>query len=214
MVMYASLPGSFGVRRTSLLLILGRACLLMLPLILLLICSVRGGSVALRFLCLGTLFQLLACGLLLSQQGLRESASAVIIMLYGIALSWLVLGTTGTEDWFSHLAQAVLLVVPLVYLAVLCLLESGAPALRRARQLAQQIEQRHDWPGKLSDCRLLPEVQALREAVHGEAAPALSLLADPRPQVRLAALAALEFRQNWRPGQPQIILQLAQRAVE
>jgi hypothetical protein len=50
--------------------------------------------------------------------------------------------------------------------------------------------------------------------LHGEAAPALSLLADPRAELRVAALAAMEYRQKWRPGQPQVVLQLAQRAVE
>jgi|SRR5579884_99812 len=213
--MHTPLPGIAGARRTSLLLLWGRVGLLLTPLTLLLICSLRGSSVVPRLLWLGTLFQLLACGLaLFGRQGLREPTSTAILMLYAIALSWMVLGTTGTEDWFTHLAQAVLLVVPLVYFAVQCLLETGAPALRRARRLGQQLIQRRDWPSQLSDCRLLPEVATLREALHVDAAPALSLLADPRPEVRVAALAALEFRQNWRPGQPQVVLQLAQRAFE
>ena len=57
-------------------------------------------------------------------------------------------------------------------------------------------------------------MKALREALHIDASPALDLLSNPRPEVRVAALAALEFRQNWRPGQPQVILQLAQHAIE
>jgi hypothetical protein len=209
------MPGAAGVRRTNQLLFLGRVCLLLMPLTLLLICSIRVNSAAPRLLWLGTLSQLLACGLsLFGRQGLREPTNAAILMLYVIALSWVVVGTTGTEDWFAHLAQAVLLVVPLVYFAMQCLLETGAPALRRARRLAQRLSQRRDWPEQLYDCRLLPEVKALREALHVDAAPALALLADPRPEVRVAALSALEFRQNWRPGQPQIVLQLAQRASE
>ena len=196
-------------------MLLGHVCLLLLPLTLLLICDIRGSTTAPRLLWLGTVFQSLVCGLLLSwRQGLHAPTGAAILMLYGAALSWMVLGTTSMNDWFAHLAQAVLLVVPLVYFAVQNLLESGAPALRRARRLANRLAQRRDWPEQLLDCRPLPEVKALREAVHGEAAPALSLLADPRPQVRIAALAALEFRQSWRHGQPQIVLQLAQRAVE
>jgi hypothetical protein len=213
--MHASLPVASGARRVSLMLFLGRVCLWMLPLILMLICSVHGSSTKPGFLWMGTLFQLLVfCLSLLGPQGLREPTSAAIVMLYGIALSWLVLGTKGTDDWFSHMAQAVLLVVALGYFAVQCLVESGAPALRRARRLAQQLGRRRAWPDQLHECRSLPEVKALREAVHFEAGPALSLLADPRPELRIAALTALEFRQNWRPGQPQIVLQLAQRAVE
>ncbi len=213
--MRAPVPKNSGDKRASLLLLLGRVCLLLLPLTLLLICSIRGSSYSPRLLWLGTLFQLLACGLsLFGRQGWREPTGAAVIMLYVIALSWMLLGTMGAEDWFLHLSQAILLVVPLVYFAVQCLMESGAPAMRRARQLAYRLAHRHDWPEKLHDCRLLPEVKALREAVHLDASPALSLLANPRPEVRVAALAALEFRQNWRPGQPQIVLQLAQHAVE
>jgi hypothetical protein len=213
--MHAPLPGTSGARQASLLLLLGRVNLLLLPTTLLLICGVRSSGFASHFLWLGALFQVLACCLsLLGRQGMREPTSTAILMLYGIALGWLALGLSGLEDWLVHLAEAVLLVVPLLYFAVQCLQESGAPALRRARWLAQQLAQRRDWPEQLHDCRLLPEVKALREAGQGEAAPALSLLADPRPEVRLAALAALEFRQKWRPGQPQVVLQLAQRAAE
>lgn len=213
--MQAPLPGTVGEKRTGRLLLLGRVVLLLLPLTLLLICSIRGTSHSPRLLWLGTLFQLLACGLsLFARPGRQAPTGAAIIMLYVIALSWMILGAMGAEDWFLHLAQAILLVVPLVYFGVQCLMESGAPAMRRARYLAQRLAERRDWPEQLHDCRLLPEVKALREAVHLEASPALSLLANPQPEVRVAALAALEFRQNWRPGQPQVVLQLAQHAVE
>jgi hypothetical protein len=213
--MRAPVPGSPGDKQTGFLMALGRVCLLLLPVTLLLVCSVRGTSHSPRLLWLGTLFQLIACGLsLFGRQGWREPTGAAVIMLYVIALSWMLLGTMGTDDWFLHLSQSVLLVVPLVYFAVQCLMESGAPALRRGRFLAQRLANRLDWPRQLHDCRLLPEVKALREALHVDASPALELLANPRAEVRVAALAALEFRQNWRPGQPQVILQLAQHAVE
>jgi HEAT repeat protein len=192
-------------------MLVGRICLLLLPLTLLLICSVRGTSPSSRLLWLGTLFQLIAFGLsLFGRQGWREPTGAAVIMLYVIALSWMLLGTAGADDWVLLLSQAILLVVPLVYFAVQCLLESGAPALRRARHLASRLANRLDWPSHLHDCRLLPEVKAL----HVDASPALELLSNPRAEVRVAALAALEFRQNWRPGQPPVILQLAQHAVE
>jgi hypothetical protein len=214
-IMHAPLPGGPSDKRTGLLLLVGRICLLLLPLTLLLICSVRGTSPSSRLLWLGTLFQLIAFGLsLFGRQGWREPTGAAVIMLYVIALSWMLLGTAGADDWVLHLSQAILLVVPLVYFAVQCLLESGAPALRRARHLASRLANRLDWPSHLHACRLLPEVKALREALHVDASPALALLSNPRPEVRVAALAALEFRQNWRPGQPPVILQLAQHAVE
>ena len=107
-----------------------------------------------------------------------------------------------------------LLVVPLGFFALQCLRDSGAPTLRRARQLAHQLSRRVDWPADLDACRLLPEVKALREALHVDAGPGLELLSHARPQVRVAALAALEFRQNWQPGQAELVLSAARRALE
>jgi HEAT repeat protein len=39
-------------------------------------------------------------------------------------------------------------------------------------------------------------------------------LSDPRPQVRVAALAALEFRQHWRSHQPDVVLHLGKTSPE
>ncbi len=209
----ASAPGSSSV---GYLLQGGRLGLLFVPVSLLFAASLRAPEHAAGLLWLGTLFQALACLLaVLTRQGWREPAGPALIMLYVIALAWLLLGTAGGgADWFLHLAKAVLLVVPLGFFAGQCLRDSGAPALRRARQLAQRLADRKDWPDDLQAVRLLPEVKALREALHVDAEPALALLGSPRAPVRVAALAALEFRQNWRPGQPQMVLHLAQRAPE
>jgi hypothetical protein len=78
--------------------------------------------------------------------------------------------------------------------------------------LASRLAERHEWPADLASCRLLPEVKALREALHVDAAPALALLTHPRMQVRIAALAALEFRKHWRPGQAEMVLQMARQS--
>jgi hypothetical protein len=191
-----------------------RLGLLFLPVTLLLGASLRRGEGA-GLLWLGTLFQALACLLtVLSRSSWREPAGPALIMLYVIGLSWLVLGSAGDNDWYLHLSQAVLLVVPLGFFGAQCLRESGAPALRRARHLAGRLAARGEWPADLEACRLLPEVKALRESLHVDAAPALAMLNSQRPQVRVAALAALEYRHNWRPGQPQVVLHLAQRAAE
>jgi hypothetical protein len=42
----------------------------------------------------------------------------------------------------------------------------------------------------------------------------LNLLGHPRPEVRVAALAALEFRRSWRAGQTEFVLQIARTARE
>jgi HEAT repeat protein len=200
---------------TSLLQAALRFLLLLLPSGLLLACSLRYTGDRPVLLWLGTLFQVLACTLAVwGHNWLRESFGTAVIMLYVIALSWLLLGAASYVDWFFYLAQAVLLLVPLLFFGTQALCESGAPALRRARALAARLAGRRDWPADLQDCRQLPEVKALRAALAVDASPALALLNDHRPQVRIGALAAMEFRQNWQPGQPEVVLQLAQKALE
>jgi hypothetical protein len=213
--MHARPAGKTVMPPATLLLQGVRLALLLLPMLLLFVASLRTAGAAAGLLGMGTVFQALACGLaVMGRQGWRQPVGPAIIMLYVIALSWLLLAASGSKDWFLYLAQAVLLVVPLLLFGILCLRESGAPALRQARSLASRLAQRRDWPADLQACRLLPEVKALREALHVDASPALALLTDSRPQVRVAALAALEFRQFWQPGQPEMVLQMAQSAPE
>jgi hypothetical protein len=202
----------------GLLIRLVRLLLLLLPALLLLGASLRAPAQAAPLLWLGALFQFLGCLLALaSQRGLREPAGPGLILLYVIALSWLAACSPAGEeskDGYFYLSQAILLVLPLVFFGVQLLRDSGATTLRQARLLAQRLARRTDWPANLLDTRLLPEVKALREALHVDASPALGLLSHPRAAVRVAALAALEFRQNWRPGQPQVVLYHAQTAYE
>ena len=135
-------------------------------------------------------------------------------MLYVIALSWLLVAAVGLDDWYLHTCQAILLVVPLGFFALQCLRDSGA------RPCAAPVSWLNSWPDALIGrptwtlAGLLPEVKALREALHVDAGPALELLNHVRPQVRVAALAALEFRQNWQPGQAELVLSAARRALE
>src|SRR6266851_1314858 len=144
-----------------------RVVVLLLPIALLLVGSARSTASHTTILWLGALFQVLACGLAMySRMRNQEPIGSVAIMLYVIALGWLLVGAPGLDDWYMHIAAAVLLVVPLLLLAHQCLKESGAPVLRRARQLAQRLSDRKDWPADLQACRLLPEVKALREYLH------------------------------------------------
>ncbi len=199
----------------SLLLRLGRGAVLLLPAGLLFVASLRTLDDINLNLWLGTTFQLLVCLLtFLTRHGVRQSLAPAVITLYIIALGWLWLATPHVDDWFLTLAKAILLVVPLLCFSFQVLTESGATALRRARLLADRLAARREWPNNLNACRALPEVKALREAVQIDATPALVLLSNPRPQVQVAALAALEFRKNWKPGQAEIVLQAAQCAAE
>jgi HEAT repeat protein len=100
------------------------------------------------------------------------------------------------------------------FFAIQNLRDSGALDLRRANSLAWRLAHRSEWPANLSDCKNLPEVKALREALHIDAGPAINLLTHAKPQVRLAALAAMEFRQEWRKNQPEIVLHFTKKAAE
>jgi HEAT repeat protein len=192
-----------------------RAAVLLVPAALLLIASLRVPGQANTMLWLGTAFQFLCCWLsFLSAQGRRQPLGPSVITLYTIALGWLWLGNPGAGDWYFHLARSVLLVVPLIAFGGQMLNDSGATALRRADVLARRLGSRKDWPADLDACRTLPEVKALREALHIDASPALALLHAPGPEVRVAALAALEFRQNWKAGQAEMVLRVAQQAEE
>ncbi|HXG12768.1 MAG TPA: HEAT repeat domain-containing protein, partial [Gemmataceae bacterium] len=199
----------------SLLHTVARSAVLLVPGMLLLIASLRVPGQSNLMLWLGTAFQFLCCSLsFLTPQGRRQPLGPAVITLYVIALGWLWLGHPNSGDWYFHLVRAVLVVVPLGVFAWQILSDSGATALRRAQVLARRLAARRDWPADLNACRSLPEVKALREALHVDATPALALLTHSRPEVRVAALAALEYRQNWQPGQAEMILRLAQHAEE
>jgi hypothetical protein len=194
--------------------LLGRLFMLLLPTAILLAASLREPGQHRLVLWMGTFFQATVCFLsFVSPGSWRQPLGPSVITLYLIALVWLWFGFQ-TEDWYTKLAKSVLLVVPAVVFGFQTLNESGAPATRRSNLLARRLTQRKDWPADFAGCRALPEVKALRAALGADAAPALALLNDARPEVRVAALAALEFRKDWRPGQAELVLQMAQRAEQ
>jgi len=191
-----------------------RLTVLLLPSAILLAASLRETGPNKLTLWLGTAFQVAVCFLsTLSRGNWRQPLGPSLITLYLTALAWLWFGDK-REDWFNYFAKSVLLVVPLVVFGFQTLHDSGAPAVRRANLLAERLSHRYDWPTDLTACRTLPEVKALRAALGTDAAPALALLNDPRLEVRIAALAALEFRKDWRPGQAEMVLQVAQHAEQ
>jgi hypothetical protein len=188
--------------------------ILLLPTVLLLGVSVRQPGGDNLLLWVGTGIQAGVCMLaLLSQGNAQRSLGPVVIALYLVAVGWLWCGSK-SDDWYANLAKATLLVVLLVAFASQTLHDSGAPAIRRARLLADRLAHRQEWPVELSACRGLTEVKALRAALTVDASPALALLKHARAEVRVAALAALEFRKDWRPGQAELVLQTAQRAEQ
>jgi len=189
--------------------------ILLLPVTLLAIGCFRVSGTAQNLLWLGIICQVLGCVLvLLARHSAPHLIGAPVIILYVIALSWVLLATRGLQDWYFHLARAALLVVPLGFFAWQCLRDSGALIMRRAQQLADRLSKRLDWPADLQACRALPEVKAFRGALQVDASPALNLLMHPRLEVRIAALASMEYRQSWQVGQPEMLLHIAQHTTE
>jgi hypothetical protein len=144
----------------------------------------------------------------------RPPVSSSVITLYLIALAWAWFPLRGTTDWVVDLVQGALLLGAVVLLAAHDLTRIGAEPLRRANMWCRRISARTHWPAQVADCRMVPEVVALRSAVREEASPALALLSDPRPQVQAAALGSLEYRPHWRPGEAELVLRMAQRSTE
>jgi hypothetical protein len=193
---------------------LARLGALLLPTLLLLGLALRQGGTDESLLWIAAGFQALVCGLtLISRSSWRQPMGPSIITLYLIGLAWLWC-VNAPGDWYVLMSKATLLVVPLITFAFTTLHDSGAPAIRRARLLADRLACRKEWPQDLGACRALPEVKALRAALTIDASPALALLRHARAEVRVAALSALEFRKDWRPGQAELVLQTAQRAEQ
>jgi hypothetical protein len=196
------------------IVMLARTGCLAVPIALVLWAALRSAPEINVILWVGTAFQALAWFVILAnRRHWGRSLGPSIITLYLTTITWFWFGDH-IDDWFNHLAKAILVVVPLLVFGQVMLHESGAVALRRANGLAERLANRPDWPADLASCRTLPEVKALRAALAYDAAPALALLRHPRPEVRVAALAALEFRKEWKAGQAELVLQAAQRAEQ
>jgi hypothetical protein len=144
----------------------------------------------------------------------RPPVSVSVVVLYLIALVWAWLPLRNSHDWTVHLTQGVLLVAGVILLATHDLIRTGAEPLRRANWWMRRITSRKEWPIQLADCRTAIEAQGLRDAIREEAGPALSLLSDSRPEVQTAALGALEYRSNWRPGEAELVLKFGRENRE
>jgi hypothetical protein len=193
---------------------LTRIPLLAIPATILLAAAQRAPDGQSMILWFGAAFQAIIGGMtLLSQHAWRQSIAPMVVTLYLTALSWLWFGDP-VDDWLNHFGKAVLVVVPLSAFGYQSLRDSGALVLRRANTLAQRLADRQEWPSDLAAVRNLPEVKALRAALVYDAGPALVLLHHKRAEVRLAALAALEFRKEWSAGQAELVLQVAQAAEQ
>jgi len=164
-----------------------------------------GGVATQAFLAFGLLHQVGA-----ARAASHKTASPVYLM--AVLIIWM--ASQQSRDLFLQVCMFILVGVPLtLFLAQEFLFVAGGGA-RRARALVRRLAVKADWPRDLAACKTLPEVKALREALHDDAEPVFVLLMNPKPQVRIAALAALEFRPAWKKGQAETVLQAAKFAVE
>jgi hypothetical protein len=207
-------------RAPSQLLVIITLAVLLLPAVVLAMAATRARNLQepqmILWLGAGCLLIMFGCLQLLGRRDGRLSLGTTVLILYltGIGGLWSGLGSRHPSDPFFHFAFAILLLVALVVIGGQILADSGAQEMRSARMLAQRLEERKNWPADLTSCRTLSEVKALREAIHNDPVPALALLLQPRPEVRIAALAALEFRRHWEKGQAELVLSVAQHSPE
>jgi hypothetical protein len=201
--------------RGSLLAQLGGTVVLSIPLAVLILAVLRAGGPPSPLLAGGVAtISFLTFGLV-NQVGLAHIArhkTASPLYLIGMLALWL--SVRDYNEQFMRAAMGVLLGVPLALFIFQEFIFTGAGSLRRARSLVRRLANKTDWPEDLADCKLLPEVKALREALRDNAEPVLVLLGHPDAHVRVAALAALEFRPSWAKGQAEAVLRAAKFATE
>src|SRR5262249_14386414 len=96
-----------------------RLAILLVPAALLTLGAWFSSGEVRNLLALGAVFQLLVCLLnILSRTLMTQPLGPSVIMLYIIGLAWVLLAGSVQLSWYSHLAQAVFLVVPLCFFAL------------------------------------------------------------------------------------------------
>jgi hypothetical protein len=149
-----------------------------------------------------------------AREAWRPPVSGTVILLYLSALGWLWFATQGNQDSFVRWGRGGLLLAAVLLLANHDLVRTGVGPRRKAAKLCQALLGRRRWPDHPAAYAELPEVRALQEALRDDPGPAFDLLADPRVEVRTAALVALHQREYWRPGEAAVVLEAVHVATE
>lgn len=195
-----------------------RGAALVVTLALLLVPPAVLGVAALRqqsaLLAVGAIAQVLGAALLVrSRYAWRPPASAVVICLYLIALGWLWFATQDTPDPFARFGRGLFLLGAVGLLVCHDLTRTGVEPRRRAKKWTHALLTRTHWPRDADGVAGLPEVRALYAAVRGDPTLAFVLLDDPRAEVQLAALTALQDRDGWRWDAAAVVLEAGRKAV-
>ena len=157
---------------------------------------------------------LIACLVIRSKEVWRPPASGLTILLYAIGLGWLWLATGTATDPGLRLARGGFILVAVILFAVHDLTKSGVEPRRRANALTQKLLVRLRWPNTMLEFQEIPEVRKLHDAVRIDPSLAFVLVEDPRPDVRIAGLMALQGRKYWRWDEASVVLKTARTSRE
>lgn len=152
----------------------------------------------------------LAFGLVGYHRTLNPPLAQTVFMTSMAALFWLLLllpdSTNRYATGYRQILEAGFALLAVGVLTYHWLVRSGAWLFRQARLISMKIAKKTDWPSDPVAIRESPLVRQFREALAFDANPALELMTHRQPEVRLAALSALEYRPNWRLGQVEAVL--------
>jgi len=187
-----------------------RAVVMLSPALLLAIAGMRATETARLWLLGGVGGAFLIAAALYRIGDPRPWHNVLTIVPFAAAFAWQWFSKADMGDPVQKIVQAVLVLSGVALFSVQTIVAGGGPVLRRAQYWSRRLSRRSSWPEQLDDCRGVPEVEPLRDALISDAAPALPLLQHSNPQVQIAALAAIEFRKSWNLGQQEQVLHLAQ----
>jgi len=157
---------------------------------------------------------LIACLVIRSREVWRPPASALTVILYAMALGWLWVATGTASEPGLRLLRGSFILVAIGLWMVHDLTKSGVEPRRRAKKLTQKLLVRLRWPNTVMEFEEIPEVRQLHAAVRIDPSLAFVLIEDPRPDVRIAGLMALQGRPYWRWDEASVVLKVARSARE
>jgi hypothetical protein len=157
---------------------------------------------------------LVACLVIRSREVWRPPASGLTIILYAMALGWLWLATGTADEPGLRLLRGGFILVAIALLVVHDLTKSGVEPRRKAQKLTRRLMARLHWPNSVGEFEEIPEIRQLHAAVRVDPSLAFVLVEDPRADVRIAGLMALQGRPYWRWDEASVVLKAARSAKE
>ncbi len=186
---------------------------MLLPLIMLCLIGVDQPSLSKWFM-YGMICELVIIVLLVQSQGIQQASfrrSTLVPYLISLSLIWII-EKNENPVWKMetfHFYQGILMLIPLTLLTIQELSFASYRSIIQAHRLLHRIANREEWPSTLSECKNIPEVQAVREEVRDDPSLVLMLLIHPKDQVKIAALAILQYRKDWNKAHAEWVLNCA-----